>query len=365
MSQKRKKSSDGATDNNNDVKKLHQIYDKLFKLVFEHEPSVTLFMRKFGSPAVVNELDFNSLQLDTNSYLTKQLEAYFSDMVWKAKWGKEEIAVAFLFEHKSAPERYVAVQLLGYICSILERDVKAKRPLTLVLPSVFHHGKRNWKPKTLVQLYDSTTVSLHPFIPNFEIPCFRVDAIDDQIILALPDDTVLKALLLILKHGKDENAIKQHFPHFFSFYEDNPHLHRFLEPFVLHMSELTELKTEIVQDLIENTLSPKTKDGVMTTYAQFIQKGMLQGKAEGIIENKIMTLCKAWRKGFNVELMADLTDLPETTIKSWVNRFEILKQCRLDKKSVTETAALMNLTASEVTNWETFFDKMETQNKIK
>jgi hypothetical protein len=30
-------------------------------------------------------------------------------------------------------------------------------------------------------------------------------------------DTVLKALLLILKHGKDENAVKQHFPHFFLF----------------------------------------------------------------------------------------------------------------------------------------------------
>ncbi|MEY4934862.1 MAG: hypothetical protein RIS64_1221 [Bacteroidota bacterium] len=208
-------SADSAIDNA--AKKLHQIYDKLFKLVFEHEPSVNLFVRRFGSPAIVNKLDFNSLQLDSNSYLTKQLEAYFSDMVWKAKWGDEEIAVAFLFEHKSAPERYVAVQLLGYIYSILERDVKAKRPLTLVLPSVFHHGKRNWKPKTLVQLYDSKTVALHPFIPNFEMPCFRVDAIDDQIILDLPDDTVLKALLLILKHGKDENAVKQHFPHFFLF----------------------------------------------------------------------------------------------------------------------------------------------------
>jgi predicted transposase/invertase (TIGR01784 family) len=288
-------------------------------------------------------------------------------MVWKAKWGKEEVAVAFLFEHKSAPERYVAVQLLGYICSILERDVKAKQPLTLVLPSIFNHGKRNWKPKTLIQLYDKTTVSLHPFIPNFEIPCFRVDAIEDQMILELPDDTVLKALLLILKHGKNEDAVKQHFPHFFSFYEDHPHLHRFLEPFVRHMSEITELKTEIVQDLIENTLSPKTKDGVMTTYAQFIQKGVLQGKAEGkaegIIENKIMTLCKAWRKGFDLEIMADLTDLPEQTLKLWVNRFEILEKCRFDKKTVAETVALLQLTANQVTDWWAFLEKTDPKNK--
>jgi hypothetical protein len=162
-------------------------------------------------------------------------------------------------------------------------------------------------------------------------------------------------LFLILKHGKDESAIRQYFPHFFSFYEDHPHLHRFLEPFVRHMSELTELKTEIVHDLIENTLSPKTKEGVMTTYAQFIQKGVLQGKAEG----KIEILWKFWHKGFATELMIELSDLPETIIKTWINRFETLKKCRIDNKSIAETAKMTLLTEQQVKDWYGFIEKAE------
>jgi predicted transposase/invertase (TIGR01784 family) len=355
MSTKKSKSTE------DDAKRLHQIYDKLFKLVFEHEPSVQLFLRQFGDPKIVNQLNFKSLQLDTNSYLSKQLEAYFSDMVWKANWGAEKVAVAFLFEHKSVPERYVAVQLLEYISSMLVRDVKAKRPLTLVLPSIFNHGKRNWKPKTLVQLYDPSTQPLHALIPNFEIPCFRVDALDDETILALPNDTVLKSLFLILKHGKDEAAVKHHFPHFFSFYEDNPHLHRFLEPFVLHMSELTELKTETVTDLIEHTLSPKIKNQVMTTYAQFKLEGKIEGKIEGklegILQSKIEMLYKSWRKGFAIDIISDLTDLPETTIQLWMGRFETLRKTRLDSLTAAEVAPIVHLTEAQVTDWWAFMDK--------
>jgi hypothetical protein len=133
----------------------------------------------------------------------------------------------------------------------------------------------------------------------------------------------------------------------------------FLEPFVLYMSELTEIKTEIVHDLIETTLSPKTKDGVMTTYAQFIQKGILQGKTEGKIEGKIEMLWKLWRKGFAMELMIELSDLPEMTLKLWITRFETLQKCRLEKKTADETAKIVQLTGQQVSDWWAFFEKME------
>jgi hypothetical protein len=54
MSTKKSKSTE------DDAKRLHQIYDKLFKLVFEHEPSVQLFLRQFGDPKIVNQLNFKS-----------------------------------------------------------------------------------------------------------------------------------------------------------------------------------------------------------------------------------------------------------------------------------------------------------------
>jgi hypothetical protein len=93
----------------------------------------------------------------------------------------------------------------------------------------------------------------------------------------------------------------------------------------------------------------------MTTYAQFVQKGALQGKIEG----KIEILWKFWRKGFAAELMIDLTDLTEATVKTWINRFETLQKCRIDKKAVAETAKLTQLTEQQVTDWYTFIGKAE------
>ncbi|MEN9610360.1 MAG: hypothetical protein RLZZ628_1174, partial [Bacteroidota bacterium] len=112
---------------------------------------------------------------------------------------------------------------------------------------------------------------------------------------------------------------------------------------------------------IENTLSPKTKIEVMTTYAQFIQKGKIEGKiegkAEGIMEKSIKTLWKARRKGFSMDIIADLTDLPEATIKLWMSRFETLQKCHLDKMTVAVTAKATQLTEQEVTDWWAFFEK--------
>jgi hypothetical protein len=89
----------------------------------------------------------------------------------------------------------------------------------------------------------------------------------------------------------------------------------------------------------------------MTTYAQFVQKGKIEGKIE--------MLYKSWRRGFAVELLADLSDLPETTIKLWLGRFEILQKCRIEKKSVAETAIAVQLTEPEVKDWWIFVEKAE------
>jgi hypothetical protein len=124
---------------------------------------------------------------------------------------------------------------------------------------------------------------------------------------------------------------------------------------------VTALEPEIVVELIENTLSPKTKIEVMTTYAQFIQKGKIEGKIEGILQNKIEVLGKSWHKKLPIALMIDLTDLPKTTIKLWIGRFETLQKCRVEQKKLAETVKEVQLTEQQVTDWWAFFEKAAQQ----
>lgn len=57
-----------------------------------------------------------------------------------------------LFEHKSKPDKYVAVQVGLYIMELLSSMVKKQgRELEPVLPLIFYNGKEKWVPQTSVQ----------------------------------------------------------------------------------------------------------------------------------------------------------------------------------------------------------------------
>ena len=61
---------------------------------------------------IAAEIDINSLELDTTTYINKKLEELYSDIVYTAKTKNDKsVKVAFLFEHKSYPEKYPRLQL--------------------------------------------------------------------------------------------------------------------------------------------------------------------------------------------------------------------------------------------------------------
>ncbi len=89
-------------------------HDKFFKVLFSRKEAVSEFIEKFLPTRVATHIDLASLQLDNTEYVDKELRTHFSDLVYNGVYRQSddekseaiEMKIAFLFEHKSSPEKY-------------------------------------------------------------------------------------------------------------------------------------------------------------------------------------------------------------------------------------------------------------------
>ncbi len=137
-------------------------HDRFFKSAFSDKEVAAGFIREFLPEEITGELDLDSIELEGNTYINKNLKEHVSDLVYRCKFKKktdetgakgepkqDEVWISFLLEHKSFPVYFVFKQLLEYILGIWKGLIKQKKPLVLVLPIVVYHGKEKWKRRKM------------------------------------------------------------------------------------------------------------------------------------------------------------------------------------------------------------------------
>lgn len=125
---------------------LRHPHDVYVKILFGRIAVARSFFRCYLPPELVAELDLRSLTLDKESFVSEKLREYFSDLVYRVQ--RKDGGAAFLYlllEHKSTPERWTPLQLLGYQHEIWERaKATCGDQLPLIVPVVLYHGERPW-----------------------------------------------------------------------------------------------------------------------------------------------------------------------------------------------------------------------------
>ena len=81
--------------------------------------------------------------------------------------------VYMLFEHKSYPDKFVAVQLLRYMGAIWDQWLKGQKGettarLPVIIPIVFYHGAETWIPLKLCNLVANSAEALCSYVPSFD-----------------------------------------------------------------------------------------------------------------------------------------------------------------------------------------------------
>ncbi len=105
------------------------------------------------------------------SFIDPELRESFSDLLFSVKTvTKSEVFIYLLLEHKSAPDAWVAFQLLRYIVQFWERlRSQGSQRLPLIIPIVFYHGRERWNvSRHLNALVEPGIAELQKYALDFE-----------------------------------------------------------------------------------------------------------------------------------------------------------------------------------------------------
>ncbi len=101
-------------------------------------------------------INYKKINFDDTTYIQKNLKEYFSDIVIKTEITNEQTDIYFLIEHKSTfkTKEIIFIQLLKYMSSMWEDDIKNQKELRIIIPIVLYHGKNKWNiPENFKDLY--------------------------------------------------------------------------------------------------------------------------------------------------------------------------------------------------------------------
>ena len=95
---------------------LKNPHDSFFKELLSLPQNARDFLRYYLPADVVAEFDLRRLELVRDAFVDDSLKEHLADLLYRVKLKHGDDAFVFvLFEHKSAPDVWVAFQILRYI----------------------------------------------------------------------------------------------------------------------------------------------------------------------------------------------------------------------------------------------------------
>jgi len=295
-------------------------HDQFFKENFSQKDEAVSFLKEVLPLKIKSNLDFDSLQIDNQSFTDKELKEYFSDIVYHCKYKvSKEIKISFLFEHKSYFVKYPHIQLLKYMIKLWEYDIKQNRPIQPVIPIIVYHGKQKWEKKPLSSFFNDPDSDFKNFIPDFDYILSDLSQYtDEQIRNQVFDNLFLKTALLVMKNIFDDRKLEAHLSDYFSiakiYYEEEKGL-KFLEAVIRYLFYTKdENKKEDLVKIIEQ-IPFRGEEIAMTIAEKYIHMGEKRGEEKGKIEGKTETAVNMLKDGFEMIKIHKYTGLPLDEIK--------------------------------------------------
>ncbi|TAF28562.1 MAG: Rpn family recombination-promoting nuclease/putative transposase [Runella slithyformis] len=222
------------------------IHDKFIKELLSNRDVAEAFLREYLPQAVVEILDFKTMTYLNTSYLSKQLQASYSDMVWRiATHHHEAIKVCLLLEHKSYPDPNVAFQMLEYMALGYQTQLKNKQGLELILPVLYYHGQDKWQFKSVSQHFEHLPLPFQPYVPSYKTSFVNLNDLSQAQIMGLKHG-LLRAALLLQHHYFDPEKLNNSISNILE--SLNPYLHlnptEFIFVYLIQNGRLNRVRLE-------------------------------------------------------------------------------------------------------------------------
>ncbi len=306
----------------------HKVHDNFFKKTFSDTKNIRDFLKLSLPNEIKGEIDYSFINIDNTGYVSENIRGYFSDIViktrLKSKTGKDNPAdtdVYILFEHKSYKDKKIFMQLLKYIYLMWQKDSENNRSLRIILPLVFYHGKSRWDIPDEFNKQFMVKDELKKYILNFSYILFDTNRWKNfESEPELKKNIFLLTSLILMKSAVDNNheIIKK----IFDFWAEKGFIDNSKDEKLIFFLTYIVTTRDIPQRELANFLEEKKILGgdPMPTLAQrWIEEGKTEGLIEGEIkgktEGKLEDAKKMHQKGFSLEEIIDITELPEEDLK--------------------------------------------------
>ena len=271
--------------------KVQNPHDKFFKKTFGDVDVAGNFLDNYLPQSIVDIIDMDTLEPQKDSFINKELQESFSDLLYKANINNREGYLYFLFEHKSYPSRDVAFQLLKYMVEIWNAKVENTTQLPVIIPLVIYHGRDGWNIKpTLGEIilgYEELPTDVQTLIPDYKYLLYDLSrytdeqikgAVINKIVMTMMRDMPREDIIQILKFVLKAAIILLEL-------EDKQTGMEYLETLVRYLlSARSDLTKGHFNELVKKieTIYPEGSERIMTLAEMFREEGMERGIIKGM-----------------------------------------------------------------------------------
>jgi len=309
----------------NDSKKRKKVsaHDALFKVLLGRKDAVRDFIRIF-LPDLAPHIDMESIRIESTTFVTKQLEQHFSDLVASAKTKHGKALIVFLYEHKSYKDKYLLHQLRKYILQIDEHYISRGETLPVTVPIVLYHGRERFVFPNYHELYSTTDEPFWRFIPKQEVVFLDLHTYGQELLKKAEESLALMALIGLLKNVFSEpeqmlefmeNLISKHKEQL----QSNKDILEMALKYIGSFRKFAEtnIKQKVMEQIayeidyepgsmIDQWVKEGIKKGLQLGREEGWKLGKEEGWKQGIEQGLERSVKRMLEKGFTVEQIVDI-----------------------------------------------------------
>ncbi len=274
-------------------------HDKLFKGLLDQPGTAGALLRERLPPEISCLLTDDPPELLDGEFVDEALQGSQSDRLFRA-WLKAggEVLLYVLFDHKSAPDPGVVLQLLGYMVRIWQRyaggKTEALRSLPPIVPLVVYHGAAEWKVSLSLRDTIKAPEVIKQYQPDLRYVLVDLGPIANEQLSAYPP---LRAGLLALKYSHRDGDTEALLVDVFADARDVPSLFRML---VVYATTVYPGVNPALLRRAIHKVKPEWEDEMLSIAArEWIAEGVILGEARGEAKGKSDTLLRQLRRRFH------------------------------------------------------------------
>lgn len=302
--------------------KIHHPHDGFFRVAMS-DLSVAKDLLKAHLPEkLVQQIDWNTLQITNKSYVDQKLRQVMSDMVYRCTLQGREAYIFLLIEHQSTPDPLMPFRVLEYDVRICRECIdQGYKQLPLIANLVLYSGKKTPYPCSL-DIYDCFQEADMAREMMFK-PLQLVD-LGQESEAELATHGEADMLELLLKQSQKET--------FVDWIEKDPDLlqtlfeRNYWESGLRYIfSEEHKVKGEALAKKLE-LITPSKKKDIMRTVQTIGEKHELIGEKRGIKKRDVQIAERMLKAGEPQEKVIQFTGLPAKEVAAISDRINRSKK---------------------------------------